>query len=461
MKKKPLVLTFLLAFALTATGIVFATESCKKPTPVSTKLQTVWPESPLTGYALVPDTSIAEMAKYFFEWGVGLGGLAMFIALIIAGVQYITSVAEPNKLNEAKDRIKSAVIGLALLLSSWAIFQLINPNLTTMEEELPDMAKGNALFTQKPCTYNSDCCKIDDPNCDRTACPPTNPDCCPKVNDPDCVVRYWLCCQKNDGKCIEGQGRRKMPNDNTINPNIKATGDACVSDFDCPSWYCKCDKATWTKSCAPEAENETICIMSLDRPETGCNIIRFYRSGMSAPAASSPGVKCNTLAEAASSAGSSCDYVDYEMGDGWLRGGNSGWVSVTFAGQPPAAYEAITWAKDPNDPENYLYIDSSGAVTTTNTGEHMEAHCGVIGCGCTINGCLSPDPNNASCDEDDGQTGEIFAYEEWHDGLVTVFKMKDSTKSRSGKIKKGATTVVNTVWDNSIFGKIWNWWQDN
>jgi hypothetical protein len=85
----------------------FAAENCQI-NPIATKPpQTDWPASPLTSQNLGEETGIAQMIQYFFEWGVGLGGLAVFIALIIAGVQYITSIADPGKVKEAKERIKS------------------------------------------------------------------------------------------------------------------------------------------------------------------------------------------------------------------------------------------------------------------------------------------------------------------------------------------------------------------
>jgi hypothetical protein len=85
-----------------------------------------------TGRRLTDESSITEVVAFFYEWGIALGGLAAFIALIIAGFQYLTSMGEPAKMKEAKDRISSAFLGLILLLSSWLILNTINPQLTSL-----------------------------------------------------------------------------------------------------------------------------------------------------------------------------------------------------------------------------------------------------------------------------------------------------------------------------------------
>jgi len=93
-------------------------------------LQVNWPSSP-AGTDLTPDSTLPQLVQYLYEWGILLGGLAAFIALIIAGFQYITSVGNPTVMKEAMDRIKGAALGLVLLLSSWLILNTINPQLTT------------------------------------------------------------------------------------------------------------------------------------------------------------------------------------------------------------------------------------------------------------------------------------------------------------------------------------------
>jgi hypothetical protein len=116
-------------------------------------LELSWPPSPATRILLTPTTPLPLLVQYFYEWGIALGGLAAFISLVIGGFQYLTSMGEPARLAEAKDRIRSAFFGLILLLGSWLILNTINPQLTTLR--LPPQPFGAA--GQLECDLNSDC----------------------------------------------------------------------------------------------------------------------------------------------------------------------------------------------------------------------------------------------------------------------------------------------------------------
>lgn len=131
-KNKNLILVFtILIFLVLSTEIVFAVG----------KLNVSWPKSPAgTDLNMActpitnPDCNLPTMVKYFYEWGIVLGGLAAFIALVIAGFQYLTSVGDPNRMKDAKDRAVSAVGGLVLLLASWLILNTISSQFVSLEE---------------------------------------------------------------------------------------------------------------------------------------------------------------------------------------------------------------------------------------------------------------------------------------------------------------------------------------
>jgi hypothetical protein len=131
-------------------------------------LETTWPPSPF-GTNLTDESALTDMVKYFYEWGIFLGGLAVLISLLIGGFLYLTSIGNPARMTEAKDRIFSAIIGLVLLLAIYLILNTINPELTVLtmpqfgitEEELfkCDCAKDVAC---PDCEPNYKC--IGDPN---------------------------------------------------------------------------------------------------------------------------------------------------------------------------------------------------------------------------------------------------------------------------------------------------------
>jgi hypothetical protein len=99
--------------------------------------ETNWPDSPL-GTELNSDTQIHQLIAYIYEWGISLGGVAVFAILIIAGLEYIGSAGDPAKMTSALTRIKNGILGLILLLTSWLVLDTINPQLTTIRA-LPNL----------------------------------------------------------------------------------------------------------------------------------------------------------------------------------------------------------------------------------------------------------------------------------------------------------------------------------
>jgi len=160
LKSKKIIILFLSLTIAALSSEAFALEVLDKiPSP--------------TGRRLSDSSSLTDLVAFFYEWGIALGGIAAFIALIIGGFQYLTSMGEPARLADAKDRIKSAFFGLILLLSSWLILNTINPQLTTLVppavnppgEELEPIPPPD-VEPPKPCEYADVCRSIDFGNCD-------------------------------------------------------------------------------------------------------------------------------------------------------------------------------------------------------------------------------------------------------------------------------------------------------
>lgn len=120
-------------------------------------LEVDWPPSPV-GTRLTDESTLTQLVQYLYEWGIALGGLAAFVALVIAGFYYLTSMGDPGKIREAKDRINSAVLGLILLMGSWIILHEINPELTTLTTptlEPKSVETDYSMFMEdeKPCDF--------------------------------------------------------------------------------------------------------------------------------------------------------------------------------------------------------------------------------------------------------------------------------------------------------------------
>lgn len=125
-KKILFLLIFLGIFGITSTGFA---------------LELDWPTSP-GGTYLNENSTLPQLIEYLYEWGITIGGLVTFIALVSAGFQYLTSVGDPSKMKEATSNITSAVLGLTLLLSSWLILNTINPELTTFNPGVFDISSA-------------------------------------------------------------------------------------------------------------------------------------------------------------------------------------------------------------------------------------------------------------------------------------------------------------------------------
>ena len=83
-------------------------------------------------FSLTLDMPLNEIVAWFYYFIIGVAGLAAFVMLVTGGVKYLTSAGNPSAIGDAKDRIKSALLGLLIILMSWLILQVINPDLTVL-----------------------------------------------------------------------------------------------------------------------------------------------------------------------------------------------------------------------------------------------------------------------------------------------------------------------------------------
>ena len=77
-------------------------------------------------------TDLNKLIAWFYYFIIGIAGLSAFVMLVWGGVEWLTSAGDPSKIGDAKDKINSAIFGLLIILSSWLILQVINPDLTTL-----------------------------------------------------------------------------------------------------------------------------------------------------------------------------------------------------------------------------------------------------------------------------------------------------------------------------------------
>ncbi len=75
------------------------------------------------------ETNIEDFAKYIYYLLLGISGLLAFGVIVYAGIQWFTSAGNPEKINDARERITAAFIGLVILFGSFLILNEVNPNL--------------------------------------------------------------------------------------------------------------------------------------------------------------------------------------------------------------------------------------------------------------------------------------------------------------------------------------------
>ena len=78
------------------------------------------------------DMDLNTLIAWFYYFIIGIAGISAFVMLVWGGVQWLTSAGSPAKVTDAKDKISSAFFGLLIILASWLILQVINPDLTTL-----------------------------------------------------------------------------------------------------------------------------------------------------------------------------------------------------------------------------------------------------------------------------------------------------------------------------------------
>jgi len=76
--------------------------------------------------------SLPTIINYIYRFSLGICGIAALISILIGAIQYVTSAGNSSQIEDAKDRITQALLGVLLLLAAVLILQIINPDLVNL-----------------------------------------------------------------------------------------------------------------------------------------------------------------------------------------------------------------------------------------------------------------------------------------------------------------------------------------
>ena len=154
MRKKTTAILFisLIALGLAISGFALADR----------KLEITYPSFNLANAPTTVKTFLPDYLRYIFVFAIGISGFIIFGVMIVAGFRYFTSSGNPAVINDAKDQIFSAFIGVIVLLSSYILLRTINPQLVIMD--MPSFQDQGMAIILKDQTGQEMKIKVSNPN---------------------------------------------------------------------------------------------------------------------------------------------------------------------------------------------------------------------------------------------------------------------------------------------------------
>ncbi len=83
------------------------------------------PEGKIKQATKLPDESPTTITVNVIKWVLGFLGLVAVIMIIWGGVTWMTSAGNEEKVRKAKDILRAAIIGLVVVLLSWAMVTFV------------------------------------------------------------------------------------------------------------------------------------------------------------------------------------------------------------------------------------------------------------------------------------------------------------------------------------------------
>lgn len=97
--------------------------------------QVDYPSAP-GGQGITPGGGPAQWVRYIYWFALGITTIAAVLSIVYGGIIWATA-GSSSRINDAKSRIWSAILGLILVGASVLLLNIINPELTTLRQ--PDL----------------------------------------------------------------------------------------------------------------------------------------------------------------------------------------------------------------------------------------------------------------------------------------------------------------------------------
>lgn len=121
-------LTLVLLFLTAAPAVLAETGADKAKGGLNTTASTGYGTGPTDTAVLetlYPATGLPALIGKIVGAGLALLGVIFFVIIIYAGIVWMMAMGKEEKVNEAKDMIVAAILGLVVVLAAYAITRLI------------------------------------------------------------------------------------------------------------------------------------------------------------------------------------------------------------------------------------------------------------------------------------------------------------------------------------------------
>lgn len=92
---------------------------------------------PIGGLNTLDGLTIGQYIEAVYKWGIGIAALLAVLMLVFGGAEYVLSAGSFVESSQGKERIKSAIFGLILLLGASAVLSVISSRLTNLSLNRP------------------------------------------------------------------------------------------------------------------------------------------------------------------------------------------------------------------------------------------------------------------------------------------------------------------------------------